>query len=198
LIKVIIGLGNPSADYEKTRHNAGFWMLDSFSPDWQFESKFHSIVSKIKLKKETLWLLKPTTFMNRSGSAVQAFLNFYQLSLDECLVVHDELDLLPGDIRFKKGGGTGGHNGLKDILNRYSSAPNTDFWRLRVGIGHPRSLGLSQAVVDFVLHPPNKRDQALITQAIDDAQHVLSDFCCADSLSVQQKAIEQLHRRKPS
>ncbi len=198
MIKVIIGLGNPGADYEKTRHNAGFWMLDAFNPNWQVEPKFQSVVSKIKLGNQSVWLLKPTTFMNRSGSAVQAFLNFYQLSLDECLVVHDELDLLPGDIRFKKGGGTGGHNGLKDILNRYSSAPNTDFWRLRVGIGHPRSLGLSQAVVDFVLHAPNKRDQLLIDQAIDDAHHVLTDFCLADSLSAQQKSIEQLHRRKPS
>lgn len=161
--KLIVGLGNPGPEYEATRHNAGFWLLDQLASmlkaPLQTEGKFFGRLAKTA----DLLLLQPTTFMNRSGQSVGAVARFYKIEPEEILVVHDDLDLLPGEIRLKQGGGNGGHNGLKDIQAQLGT-PN--FWRLRLGIGHPRSLGLAQPVVDFVLHSPRKDEQLAIDRAI--------------------------------
>jgi PTH1 family peptidyl-tRNA hydrolase len=162
--KLLVGLGNPGPDYENTRHNVGFWFVDRLAADlkthWLTDGKFFGRIAKARDR----YFLAPTTFMNRSGQAVSAVARFYKIEPEEILVIHDELDLMPGEIRLKQGGGNGGHNGLKDIQAQLGT-PN--FWRLRLGIGHPRTLGLPYPVVDFVLHPPSKDDQALLDRALD-------------------------------
>lgn len=163
MFRLIVGLGNPGAEYAKTRHNAGFWLLSKLSGkqgfSWQTENRFFGEVAR----QGDTWFLMPSTFMNRSGQAVSALARFYKIEPSEILVVHDELDLLPGEIRLKQGGGNGGHNGLKDIQAQLGTP---DFWRLRLGIGHPRTLGLAQPVVDFVLHPPRAEEQAALDRAL--------------------------------
>jgi peptidyl-tRNA hydrolase, PTH1 family len=166
-IRLIVGLGNFGAEYEATRHNAGYWLVDAIArragARFSSERKFHGDVARIRLAGHDVWLLKPTTYMNRSGQSVVALALFYKIVPTEILVVHDELDLPPGAIKLKRGGGTAGHNGLKDTQARLSTA---DFWRLRIGIGHPRSLQLEQDVADFVLHPPRRDEQAAIDEAV--------------------------------
>jgi peptidyl-tRNA hydrolase, PTH1 family len=161
--RLIVGLGNPGAEYEATRHNVGFWLVDQFADKLKAtlapQGKFFGRAARAG----DLWLLQPTTFMNRSGQSVAALVNFYKIAPDEILVVHDDLDLSPGSIRLKQGGGNGGHNGLKDIQARLGTP---DFWRLRLGIGHPRELNLTQQVVDFVLHPPRKEEMPEIEHAL--------------------------------
>lgn len=161
--RLIVGLGNPGPDYEATRHNVGFWFVDQLARqlklDLALQPKFFGTAGRAG----ELWLLQPSTFMNRSGQAVGALARFYKIAPEEILVVHDDLDLPPGGIRLKKGGGNGGHNGLKDIQSALSTP---DFWRLRLGIGHPRTLGLNQAVVDFVLHRPRADEQIDIEHAL--------------------------------
>ncbi|MGL4997135.1 MAG: aminoacyl-tRNA hydrolase [Deefgea sp.] len=163
-IKLIVGLGNPGAEYEATRHNAGFWLVDHLARDGQIslrhDSKFHGLCGRVKIAGHDVWLLQPLTFMNRSGLAVVALAQFYKIMPDEILVVHDELDIAPGLVKFKQGGGNGGHNGLKDI-QAHLSTPN--FWRLRLGIGHP---GNKNEVANFVLKPPRREEQDLIDDAI--------------------------------
>ena len=178
-IRLIVGLGNPGAEYEQTRHNAGFWLVDNLAnslPDarLQRESRFNALMAKTSLAGQDLWLLEPQTYMNRSGQSVGALARFYKVNADEVLVVHDELDLAPGIARLKKGGSSGGHNGLKDIT---AALGTQDYWRLRLGIGHPRSLNLQQAVADFVLHRPRKEEQQLIDEAIDKSLRVLPLIC---------------------
>lgn len=161
--RLIVGLGNPGSEYEATRHNVGFWFVDQLAEQLKTslspQAKFFGKAARVG---ET-WLLEPTTFMNRSGQAVAALANFYKIPANEILVIHDELDLPPGGIRLKQGGGNGGHNGLKDIQAKLGTP---DFWRLRLGIGHPRTLGLSQQVVDFVLHQPRKEEMPDIEHAL--------------------------------
>ncbi len=174
-IRLIVGLGNPGPEYELTRHNAGFWLVDNLANSLpgcrlQRESRFQANLAKSSLGGKELYLLEPLTFMNRSGQSVGALARFYKITPDEVLVVHDELDLAPGIARLKKGGSSGGHNGLKDIT---SALGTQDYWRLRLGIGHPRTLGLQQAVADFVLHRPRKDEQVLIEEAIDKSLRVL-------------------------
>ena len=162
--RLIVGLGNPGAEYTETRHNAGFWFCERLADDWgarfNRESRFHGHVAK---GPDGVWLLMPDTFMNRSGQAVGALARFYRITPDEILVVHDELDLPPGDARLKFGGGMGGHNGLKDIT---AHSGTQDYWRLRLGIGHP---GDRNAVVGFVLKPPRKEEHEAIMSAMDRA-----------------------------
>ena len=162
--RLIVGLGNPGAEYSQTRHNAGFWfceqLADKLRLSWSSESRFHAQVASLRHAGEPLWLLLPQTFMNRSGQAVRALMQFYRLTPAEVLVVHDELDLPPGQLRLKFGGGAGGHNGLKDISAHLGTQ---DYWRLRIGSGHP---GERSEVVNFVLKPPGKAEQALIDDAI--------------------------------
>lgn len=159
--RLVVGLGNPGIEYEDNRHNLGFWFVDRLASDLKVslapQGKFFGQVGRLG----DLWLLKPTTFMNRSGQAVVALARFYKIMPDEILVVHDELDLLPGGIRLKQGGGNGGHNGLKDIQAHLTTP---DFWRLRLGIGHP---GDRNEVVNYVLKAPRREEQELIDQAVD-------------------------------
>ena len=159
--RLVVGLGNPGAEYEDNRHNLGFWFIDRLAQDLKVslapQGKFFGHVGHLG----DLWLLKPTTFMNRSGQAVVALARFYKIMPDEILVVHDELDLQPGVIRLKQGGGNGGHNGLKDIQAHLTTP---DFWRLRLGIGHP---GERNEVVNYVLKAPRREEQELIDPAID-------------------------------
>ncbi|MEK0434286.1 MAG: hypothetical protein RL369_335 [Pseudomonadota bacterium] len=174
-IKLIVGLGNPGAEYTATRHNAGFWLVDQLARGTlKLESRFQGLVGKARIVGHDIWLLEPQTFMNRSGQSVGAFARFYRILPAEVLVVHDELDLLPGTAKLKLGGSTGGHNGLKDI----SAALGTqDYWRLRIGIGHPRSLNLQQAVIDFVLQRPRAEEQAAIARAIEKSLDILPLLC---------------------
>ena len=178
--RLVVGLGNPGAGYEDNRHNLGFWFVDALARDLKValapQGKFHGHVGRT----ENLWLLKPSTFMNRSGQAVVALANFYKILPDEILVVHDELDLQPGSIRLKQGGGNGGHNGLKDI-QAHLTVP--DFWRLRVGIGHP---GDRNEVVNYVLKAPRKEEQELIDKALDRCLQVWPKLAAGDYEAAQR------------
>lgn len=177
-IKLVVGLGNPGAQYATTRHNAGFWLVDRYAETHRIvlrgERGFHGIVGKDGAR----WLLMPETFMNRSGLAVGALARFYKIMPDEILVAHDELDLMPGAIKLKLGGGNAGHNGLKDIA---AVLGTPQFWRMRIGIGHPRALELQQQVVDFVLHPPRREEQPLIDAAIERGIDVLPKLFDGDA-----------------
>jgi PTH1 family peptidyl-tRNA hydrolase len=169
-IKLIVGLGNPGAQYATTRHNAGFWMVERYAETHRVvlrsERGFHGVVGR----DGTRWLLMPDTFMNRSGLAVGALARFYKILPDEILVAHDEIDLPPGAIKLKLGGGVAGHNGLRDIA---SVLGTPEFWRMRIGVGHPRTLQLQQQVMDFVLHPPRRDEQKVIDEAIERGMDVL-------------------------
>ena len=170
-IRLFVGLGNPGAEYEATRHNAGFWWIDHVAGEHaarlSVESKFFGLAGKMNVHGQESWLLKPSTFMNASGRAVAALARFYKIAPEEILVIHDELDLPPGTAKLKQGGGNGGHNGLKDIAAQLGT-PN--FWRLRLGIGHP---GDRNAVVNFVLKPPMKEEFRLIEDNILDSVKLL-------------------------
>lgn len=174
-IRLIVGLGNPGAEYELTRHNAGFWLVDQLARgDLRKEARFQALAAKTRIAGNEVWLLEPQTYMNRSGQSVGAIARFYKIAPDEVLVVHDELDLPPGAAKLKKGGSSGGHNGLKDIT---AALGTQDYWRLRIGIGHPRELKLQQPVVDFVLHRPRADEQRLIDEAIDKSLDVIPLLC---------------------
>jgi PTH1 family peptidyl-tRNA hydrolase len=159
-IRLIAGLGNPGTEYERTRHNAGYWWVDAIAErkraDWKKESKFAGHVAKVEEGGREFWLLKPATFMNLSGRSVGNFMRFFQVEPAELLVVHDELDLAPGVVKLKMGGGTGGHNGLTDIVEKLATK---DFWRLRIGIGHP---GDKNLVPDYVLKKARREEQEAI------------------------------------
>ncbi|VCU68837.1 Peptidyl-tRNA hydrolase [Pigmentiphaga humi] len=189
-IRLIAGLGNPGPDYERTRHNAGFWLLDQIADDLRVsfanEKQFFGHVAKARVAGEIVLLVKPMTYMNRSGQSVGALARFYKLAPEQILVAHDELDLLPGQAKLKQGGSHAGHNGLKDIQAALGSPA---FWRLRLGIGHPRSLGLAQQVVDFVLHPPRKEEQARIDETIDRARAIVPAVLDGEF----EQAMQQLH-----
>ena len=169
-IKLIVGLGNPGKEYSNTRHNAGFWWVDELTRihnvNFKADSKFHGLVARANLHGHEVHLLKPQTFMNISGRAVGAVAQFYKIEPAQILVVHDELDLPPGSAKLKLGGGHGGHNGLKDIIAHLGTK---DFWRLRVGIGHP---GERNEVSNYVLNAPRKEEQTLIDEAMQRAQEV--------------------------
>jgi len=163
-IRLIVGLGNPGPEYEATRHNVGFWWVDVLAHanklNFKSESKFHGLTARNQLHGHDVLLLKPQTFMNDSGRSVGALAQFYKIDPAEILVVHDELDLPPGVARLKMGGGHGGHNGLKDIVAHLGTK---DFWRLRIGIGHP---GDRAEVVNYVLGNPRKEERELIDASV--------------------------------
>lgn len=189
-IRLIAGLGNPGPEYELTRHNAGFWLVDALaSGGLARESRYNALVAKRNIAGKEVWLIEPQTYMNRSGQSVGALARFFKIAPDEILVVHDELDLPPGAAKIKKGGSSGGHNGLKDIT---AALGTQDYWRLRIGIGHPRSLNLQQAVVDFVLHRPRKEEQPLIDSAISSSLAVIPLLCEGKF----EAAMMQLHTSK--
>jgi PTH1 family peptidyl-tRNA hydrolase len=174
-IRLIVGLGNPGPEYEQTRHNAGFWLVDQLANGLpgcrlQRETRFNAFLAKTTIAGNEVWLLEPQTYMNRSGQSVGGLARFFKILPDEILVVHDELDLAPGIAKLKKGGSSGGHNGLKDIT---AALGTQDYWRLRLGIGHPRTMGIQQQVADFVLHRPRKEEQNLIEDAIDKSVRII-------------------------
>ena len=186
-IKLIVGLGNPGPDYQQTRHNAGFWFVDLIARQYggtlKVESRFHGQVCRVTAEGHDLRLLKPATFMNRSGQAVTAVAHYFKITPEEILVAHDELDIPCGDCRLKKGGGHGGHNGLRDIMNTLGTR---DFYRLRIGIDHP---GDTNKVVNYVLNRPSKSDMDAIEKSLDDANHSISDILSGEF----QKAMNRLH-----
>lgn len=188
-IKLIVGLGNPGDKYEATRHNAGFWWVDqlaaSSNSKLALDAKFFGIAGKLAPTPD-VWLLKPTTFMNASGKAVAALANYYKITPAEILVIHDELDLSPNTVKLKKGGGHGGHNGLKDITAALGTA---DFWRLRLGIGHP---GDKNEVVNFVLKAPTKDEHAAINRCIDESVNVTNLLLNGEF----ENAMLKLHTKK--
>ncbi len=189
-IQLIVGLGNPGSEYEPTRHNAGFWFVDDLARrcrgDFRAEPRFHSEVTRCRIDGHECRLQKPLTFMNRSGQAVGALMRFFKIPVEQILVVHDELDLSPGTVRLKKGGGHGGHNGLRDLISHLGGK---DFYRLRIGIGHP---GHRDQVVDYVLKKPSSDDRRLIEDAIYDALDVMPDVVAGEF----ERAMHTLHTQK--
>ncbi len=189
-IRLIVGLGNIGPEYERTRHNAGFWFVEAIAAKagarFASDRKFHGEVARIRDHDHELWLLKPSTYMNRSGQSVVALALYYKILPTQILVVHDEVDLLPGAVKLKRGGGTAGHNGLKDIQARLATP---DFWRLRIGVGHPRSLQLNQEVADFVLHPASREHQQAIDTSMDRALEVVPQLVAGQF----ERAMLKLH-----
>ena len=166
-LRLIVGLGNPGSQYWSTRHNVGFWFVDGAAREkgvvFKEESRFFGKLARISENGQTLWLLKPSTYMNRSGASVAAFSNYHRIPIDRLLIAHDELDLPAGTIRLKMGGGHGGHNGLRDIVTHLGG---TGFWRLRIGIGRPEP---GRDVSPYVLTPPASGDRDRIEAAIGQA-----------------------------
>jgi PTH1 family peptidyl-tRNA hydrolase len=186
-IQLIVGLANPGAEYARTRHNAGAWFIETLAAEFksslQHENKFHGLVGKFELNGNSCRLLIPTTYMNCSGQSIVALASFYKILPQQILIVHDELDLPAGEVRLKQGGGHGGHNGLRDIIAHLNSP---DFYRLRLGIGHP---GHKDKVADYVLHAPSKQDELAIHHSIADAIKVLPDMLEGK----MQQAMNKLH-----
>ena len=197
-IKLVVGLGNPGREYEQTRHNAGFWWVEALAREcgatFKKENKFHGEVAKMG----AVWLLKPLTFMNKSGQSVGALAKFYQILPEEVLVAHDEMDLPPGGLKVKIGGAAGS-NGVKDIVGHLGTR---EFWRLRIGIGHPREMAeklggdmTRDEVVDYVLHKPDKADRA----AIDNAMRRATDVWPLIADGDMEAAMLKLHTKdKPA
>ena len=188
-IKAIVGLGNPGSKYTETRHNAGFWFIEelarSKSVHFSPEKKFHGEVAKLVTAQNNVWLLKPSTFMNASGLSVKSLMSFYRIAPENLLVVHDEIDLPAGEIKLKRGGGHGGHNGLRDIINQLG---DKSFLRLRVGVGHP---GSKDQVVDYVLRNPSKDDHIAIDAALSCALKMMPDLLAGDL----ERAMQDLHSK---
>ncbi|HEY8586643.1 MAG TPA: aminoacyl-tRNA hydrolase [Rhodanobacter sp.] len=170
-LRLIVGLGNPGAEYLRTRHNAGFWLVDALASGhgerFAFDGKLHGEACRVRLAGESVWLLKPATFMNKSGIAVASALRYYKIEPEQCLVAHDDLDLPPGTARLKFDGGHGGQNGLRDIMGHLGHGR---FHRLRVGIGHP---GRRDQVTPWVLGRPSAPDEEAIIEAVGRALDVL-------------------------
>ncbi len=190
-IELIVGLGNPGQQYEDTRHNAGAWFVERlagrFNETLKQDSKYQGLTGRISLDGHDVRLLIPLTFMNLSGQSVAPFANFFKIPPEKILVAHDELDLDPGIIRLKQGGGHGGHNGLRDIISKLGN--NKNFARLRIGIGHP---GNANQVSGFVLSKAPQKERDLIDQAIDEALSHSADIVSGNA----EKSMNQLHRFK--
>ncbi len=187
MIQLIAGLGNPGPEYLATRHNAGFWWLETLAQQWGLQlthsRDFHGFTASSQQQGRKVWLLQPTLFMNRSGQSVAALARFYKILPENILVVHDELDLEPGQARLKQGGGHAGHNGLRDI-NAQLGSPN--YWRLRLGIGHP---GSKPEVVNWVLKKPSSDHRIAIEQAIDRSLLAVPDILAGE----MEKAMRAIH-----
>lgn len=188
MIKLIVGLGNPGPEYQETRHNVGAWLIqqiaDQNNQPLKAESKFQGLIAKTSLAQHTVHLLTPTTYMNHSGRSVAALCKFYKYHPEEILVIHDELDLPAGVAKFKTGGGHGGHNGLRDIIQQLGNQKN--FHRLRIGISHP---GSAPQVTGYVLGKPSKQDKERIDASLNAALDALPLMIAGDT----QKAMNQLH-----
>ncbi|RKZ96188.1 MAG: aminoacyl-tRNA hydrolase [Gammaproteobacteria bacterium] len=187
-IQLIAGLGNPGNEYEKTRHNAGFWFIDQLTSHYNLtlksEAKFLGDVAKLNTPSGNVWLLKPATFMNRSGQSIARLAQFYKIKAEQILIVHDDLDLAPGTVKLKQGGGHGGHNGLRDSIAQLGN----NFYRLRLGIGHP---GNKEQVVGFVLGKTPQNEKSLIESSIDKSIDSIELILQGD----MQKVMNQLHSK---
>lgn len=190
-IRLIVGLGNPGSEYDRTRHNAGFWFLDALAEQCGArlgrDSKLHAEIAKTSIGGQVVWLMKPTTFMNKSGQSLVAALNYYKIAAEETLVAHDDLDLPPGTARLKFDGGHGGQNGLRDIMAQLGHGR---FHRLRLGIGHP---GDKNLVTPWVLGRPGKEHEADIRDAVKRAVDLSAEFTSGS----MEKAMQALHTTKP-
>jgi peptidyl-tRNA hydrolase, PTH1 family len=190
-LKLIVGLGNPGPEHAETRHNAGYWCIDRLAAaaggGLRPHARYHGEVGRITVAGCELWLLKPTTYMNRSGLAVRALSEYLRIPPGETLVAHDELDLPAGALRLKLGGGPGGHNGVRDVITQVGDG----FWRLRVGIGHP---GNRQEVIDYVLRRAPAAEQALLDEAIAAGAEAIPRLLVEGA----EKVMNSLHRRVPA
>ena len=191
-LKIIVGLGNPGAEYARTRHNAGFWLVDELARrhggTFRHEGKHQAELTRIRIGGDEVWLAKPMTFMNRSGGPVSSVLNFYKLAPAQMLVAHDEIDLPSGTVRLKEAGGHGGHNGLRDLI----AAQGDGFWRLRIGVGHP---GDKNQVVGFVLTRAGADEQRAIDETIAAGADAVEEMLRSGA----QIAMNKLHTRaKPA
>jgi PTH1 family peptidyl-tRNA hydrolase len=191
MIRLLVGLGNPGPEYEQTRHNAGFWLVNEVARGLRVnlvpERSYHGLMARANLADGPVWLLEPMTFMNLSGKSVAALARFFKIEPNEILVAHDELDLLPGQVKMKLGGSHAGHNGLKDIQAQLGSA---DFWRLRLGIGHP---GVKAEVVNYVLRKPPAAEREAIDKCIEQAISALPLMWEGD----MERALMKVHARPP-
>jgi PTH1 family peptidyl-tRNA hydrolase len=191
MIRLLVGLGNPGPEYEATRHNAGFWWIDDaarkLGASLVMDRAYHGFVARVNRPAGPVWLLQPQTYMNLSGKSVGALARFFKIAPDEILVVHDELDLLPGHVKLKQGGSAAGHNGLKDIQAQLGTG---DYWRLRLGIGHP---GVKAEVVNYVLRKPPASERDLIEQTIAKSLESLDLLLAGD----MPRAMMQIHAKPP-
>jgi PTH1 family peptidyl-tRNA hydrolase len=189
-LSIIAGLGNPEERYERTLHNAGFWFVDALAKkhgaDFRFEKRFDAELCRIKIAGEEVWLVKPQSFMNLSGGPLRSVLDYYRLSTDKLLVAHDEIDLPPGTVRLKKGGGHGGHNGIRDVIGHCGA----DFMRLRLGVGHP---GEKDRVTGYVLQQASKDIESAVMKNIDEAMQVMP-MLVEGGLNA---AMKELHTQAP-
>ena len=191
-IRLLVGLGNPGPEYDATRHNAGFWWIDAVAAQLgarlAYDRGYHGLVARVnRAGHEPLWLVEPQTYMNLSGKAVAALARFFKIAPEEILVAHDELDLLPGQVKLKLGGSHAGHNGLKDIVAQLGSA---DFWRLRLGIGHP---GVKAEVIHYVLKKPSQEHREAIEHCISRSLDAL-DLLLAGEM---ERAMMKVHLKPP-
>lgn len=191
MIKLFVGLGNPGPEYEATRHNAGFWWVDALARELKvnlaMDKGYHGYVARTAVHGQTVWLLQPQTFMNLSGKSVAGLARFFKITPNEILVAHDELDIAPGQVKLKFGGSHAGHNGLRDIHAQLGSG---DYWRLRLGVGHP---GNKADVVNWVLKKPSQDDRIAMEQCIDRSLKALPAFLAGD----MDKATLLVHTSKP-
>jgi PTH1 family peptidyl-tRNA hydrolase len=195
MIRLLVGLGNPGAEYEATRHNAGFWFVDAAAQALRArlvpERSYYGLAARVPRADGAVWLLEPMTYMNLSGKSVAALARFFKIAPAEILVAHDELDLLPGQAKLKLGGSAAGHNGLKDIHAQLGSA---DFWRLRLGIGHP---GVKSEVVDYVLRRPPAEQRDAIAKIIEQSIGALDLLLAGAMDRAQMKVHARPSRPKP-
>ena len=191
MIKLFVGLGNPGPEYEATRHNAGFWWIDALSRELKaplgLDKSYHGQVARTTVGGQTVWLLKPLTFMNLSGKSVVALARFFKIAPEEVLVAHDELDIVPGQVKLKFGGSHAGHNGLRDIHAQLGTA---DYWRLRVGVGHP---GVKAEVINWVLKKPSQEDRMAMEDCIGRCLKALPELLQGQ----MEKAMMQIHTSQP-
>ncbi len=191
MIKLLVGLGNPGPEYEATRHNAGFWWIDGVARELKatlsFDRSYHGLVARTQFQGQTVWLLQPQTFMNLSGKSVAALARFFKVQPQEILVAHDELDVVPGQVKLKLGGSHAGHNGLRDI---HAQLGTDDYWRLRIGVGHP---GVKAEVVNWVLKKPSPEHRQAIEEAIARSLQALPDLLAGE----MERATQRIHTSKP-
>ncbi len=195
MIRLFVGLGNPGTEYEDTRHNAGFWYIDllarQLGANLVMDRSYHGYVARVQVKGEPVWLLQPQTYMNLSGKSVAALARFFKIAPEQIMVAHDELDVLPGQVKVKRGGGHAGHNGLRDI---HAQLGSPDYWRLRLGIGHP---GDRNVVAAYVLRKPPSSERELIDQSIDKALGATDALLSGDMARATAAIHAGVQRPKP-